>query len=484
LATNLGLPIGPATVLLRRAEMAGFLRRRGLKDFGVQDKSAERIVSVSRDGGPTIFLQGAPARSTDFRREVRPQVSVVHTTMGYTPEDRSWTKLSEGRQPRTDAMRPLRPQEGSSAHSGRREVVQHKLGFKDSEAMPCLLPSRTLFDAFQDTNRTGKLPTELSEGSMPLYFSMNRKFIEKFEHTRRNQASNRGLEALSAPPTKGPLASLGPQEDPMRSLRGSGGSDARPLTLLGEQKVYGDEDESAPEWQVMRSESRGFPYWYNRRTGESRWTAPETSIETVKQRKDPTGSDRSWFNFQTGYPGSEEPIRSQSMGMSMNSVLLDQRTRPDFQLEERESHRKVLQRRALRHNSLEERTSDRWLGSSFPPAGRATAEDKLMRLISDKAYEHSTERGAMREAFFKMDKEKSGNISTAEVTLVLEDWLGMKLNEEQLQAVLDKFNPRGDGKILFSHVVAALEDSGHPLGGDYGSPHVTEEGSRSRNARA
>ncbi|KAJ1467569.1 hypothetical protein T484DRAFT_1858368 [Baffinella frigidus] len=350
--------------------MAGFLRRRGLKDFGVQDKSAERIVSVSRDGGPTIFLQGAPARSTHFRRVGR----------------KSWTKLSEGRQPRTDAMRPLRPQEGSSAHSGRREVVQHKLGFKDSEAMPCLLPSRTLFDAFQDTNRTGKLPTELSEGSMPLYFSMNRKFIEKFEHTRRNQASNRGLEALSAPPTKGPLASLGPQEDPMRSLRGSGGSDARPLTLLGEQKVYGDEDESAPEWQVMRSESRGFPYWYNRRTGESRWTAPETSIETVKQRKDPTGSDRSWFNFQTGYPGSEEPIRSQSMGMSMNSVLLDQRTRPDFQrtrpdfqLEERESHRKVLQRRALRHNSLEERT------------------DKLMRLISDKAYEHSTERGAMRE---------------------------------------------------------------------------------------
>jgi len=41
--------------------------------------------------------------------------------------------------------------------------------------------------------------------------------------------------------------------------------------------------------------------------------------------------------------------------------------------------------------------SDRWLGSSFPPAGRASAEDKLLRLISDKAFEHSTTRGAMRE---------------------------------------------------------------------------------------
>jgi hypothetical protein len=91
------------------------------------------------------------------------------------------------------------------------------------------------------------------------------------------------------------------------------------------------------------------------------------------------------------------------------------------QVEERRPHRKVLQRRALRSDTYEERAvstlrppssrrlvagcdvcarrvqSDRWLGSSFPPAGRASAEDKLLRLISDKAFEHSTTRGAMRE---------------------------------------------------------------------------------------
>ena len=32
-----------------------------------------------------------------------------------------------------------------------------------------------------------------------------------------------------------------------------------------------------PEWQVLRSKSKGFPYWYNRKTGESRWLPPEQS---------------------------------------------------------------------------------------------------------------------------------------------------------------------------------------------------------------
>ena len=41
-----------------------------------------------------------------------------------------------------------------------------------------------------------------------------------------------------------------------------------------------------PDWQVYRSTSKGFPYWYNRHTGESRWLPPESGSIHVKQEFD------------------------------------------------------------------------------------------------------------------------------------------------------------------------------------------------------
>jgi hypothetical protein len=52
-------------------------------------------------------------------------------------------------------------------------------------------------------------------------------------------------------------------------------------------------------WQVMRSETKGFPYWYNRITGESRWTQPHDSLETINSKSHVSmPEDRTWFNYQ------------------------------------------------------------------------------------------------------------------------------------------------------------------------------------------
>ena len=67
-----------------------------------------------------------------------------------------------------------------------------------------------------------------------------------------------------------------------------------------------------PEWQVLRSKSKGFPYWYNRKTGESRWLPPEQSSQQSMSAhatnfslrlgdKSGNAEDRLWFSYHPGY---------------------------------------------------------------------------------------------------------------------------------------------------------------------------------------
>ena len=172
--------------------------------------------------------------------------------MEYTPDKKSWATVAGVRQPRMEVLAGVeRARQGvGSGH------VQHKLGFNDAEAIPFIMDPRQLFDAFQDTDRTGKLPTQLNEGSMPLYFCMNRKFIDSFEHTRNRAPGTKGVAALSALMQRGPLAALA-EHDTAGHLR-CGLQSERPTSAAGPRA---DPDAAAPEWQVVRSKSKGFPYW-------------------------------------------------------------------------------------------------------------------------------------------------------------------------------------------------------------------------------
>ena len=82
---------------------------------------------------------------------------------------------------------------------------------------------------------------------------------------------------------------------------------------------------------------------YNRRTGESRWVAPDTP-ESVRDRGDPTGPDRAWFSMQAGL-GAE--LRPESPGLTMNAVVFDQRQRPDFQAAPRHGAAETSQKDTL-----------------------------------------------------------------------------------------------------------------------------------------
>jgi len=106
----------------------------------------------------------------------------------------------------------------------------------------------------------------------------------------------------------------------------------------------------------------------------------------------------------------------------------------------------------------------RWLGVSFPPAGKSTWEDKLWRLISDKCYTRSGSNYQMRKAFFALDEDRSGSIAIDELGDVLKKWINLDLTEEQLNVVKAKFET-GTGEIFYKDLCRVIEDAGHPLGG-------------------
>jgi hypothetical protein len=66
-----------------------------------------------------------------------------------------------------------------------------------------------------------------------------------------------------------------------------------------------------PEWHVVRSKTKGFPYWYNRKTGESRWLPPETNVEsksacvtaheTRLSKSSINANDRNYFRHDLRY---------------------------------------------------------------------------------------------------------------------------------------------------------------------------------------
>jgi hypothetical protein len=66
-----------------------------------------------------------------------------------------------------------------------------------------------------------------------------------------------------------------------------------------------------PEWHVCRSKTKGFPYWYNRKTGESRWLPPETNVEsksacvtaheTRLSKSSANANDRNYFRHDLRY---------------------------------------------------------------------------------------------------------------------------------------------------------------------------------------
>jgi hypothetical protein len=125
----------------------------------------------------------------------------------------------------------------------------------------------------------------------------------------------------------------------------------------------------------------------------------------------------------------------------------------------------TLQRRYAKTSDVEEQNM-RWLGISFPPAGKTTWEDKLWRLISDKCYTSSGPNYQMRKAFFALDEDRSGSIQIEELGDVLKKWINLDLTEAQLNVVKAKFD-NGTGEIFYKDLCQVIEDAGHPLGGGY-----------------
>lgn len=103
-------------------------------------------------------------------------------------------------------------------------------------------------------------------------------------------------------------------------------------------------------------------------------------------RGDPAGGhDRIWFNYQPGYEANQE---IHGTGHTTYDTMMELHTKNDYLIQEQQGYKKCLQRRYARTPDTELQ-SMRWLGTSYPPAGKTQWEDKLFRLISDKCYSNS-----------------------------------------------------------------------------------------------
>lgn len=89
-------------------------------------------------------------------------------------------------------------------------------------------------------------------------------------------------------------------------------------------------------------------------------------------------------------------------------------------------------------------------GSQIRHAARQNGsswEDRLVKLIVRKCEEHSGRNISVRETFLKLDLDKTGCVDDYDLKEVLQQWTGMILSDQDMQAVVKKFNPSGDGKI-------------------------------------
>ena len=534
--------------------------------------SAARIMNRGASGEPLKFALGIANRAKDTLSHRRHKSA-------YTPDGKAWAKIASRAPIESSITHAL----GMSDARFRRAPLPakssgraHKLGFNDSETMPLISEPQKMYDAFQDTSRTGPLPFNLSKGSMPLYFPMNRKYLSEYEHNYLNppepkhawdfraatqgpferateQKHGRALVTPDAEPANSPALEdrsggrdyLGAfmSERPLfdgtvarartpntlRSQATGGARDvgrpgtagvtthffskstgnvdvltlsssaSRPATAASSEsrervrthtrnvhaippvnyddKVLRDkrsDDFELPEWQVCRSKTKGFPYWYNRVTGESRWLPPEdggasksahvTSLGVKLSREDGNGNDRNWFSYQPGYQADREA--SSTCRTSYN--LQQDFEKHDFVKEEQQGHKRFLQRRYAKTNDTEAQNV-RWFGVSHPPAGKSTWEDKLWRLISDKCYTNSGPNYQMRKAFFALDEDRSGSIHVDELGGVLQKWMNLELSEEQLEVVKAKFEEATESasEITYKDLCAVIEEAGHPLGGNY-----------------
>jgi hypothetical protein len=314
--------------------------------------------------------------------------------------------------------------------AGQRPAAQHTMGFPDSDLIPVIMEPQKMYDAFQDTARSGPLPFNLSKGSLPLYFPMNRKYLAEYSHNVTNppdkkqawelRAARQGpfagaleeqhgkalvfdtaqpansptledrrggqdylgnfmterrnfdgtvTRSSSAAPSRGrgctttldssasvgdrPWQSQGAQILTLSSETRRTSADTSPsnmsvdvgrdafqgsrpataATSLGNERVrsqthnahqfdptpIGSHDKvlrdkrtdnfEVPEWHVCRSKTKGFPYWYNRKTGESRWLPPEANVESKSahvtahetriSRSHPNANDRNYFRHDS-----------------------------------------------------------------------------------------------------------------------------------------------------------------------------------------
>lgn len=226
---------------------------------------------------------------------------------------------------------------------------------------------RVLFDAFQDVTRTGPLPAALREGSMPLYFSLNRKYLSQYDYMQSHGPDGLGKRFKNLGKTQGAihreLLEKGHAARPATEDELLGQAEltmgrkllARPTTSLGltgggcrmrvlpDELVHCGDATSFPVWQVMRSETKGFPYWYNRVTGESRWTPPGDNLEIINSQNHLVmPEDRSWYTYQTGYYGGRPDLSSVGMTTSQMASL---QIKPEYVVDHLRGHRKTLQRR-------------------------------------------------------------------------------------------------------------------------------------------
>ena len=129
-----------------------------------------------------------------------------------------------------------------------------------------------LFDAFQDVTRSGPLPAALREGSMPLYFSLNKKYLSQYDFQQRHGPNELGQKQRNIGRTAGAihreLIEKGLAHRPASQEELLGDAEltmgrkllARPTTSMG-LTGFGGHTREIPVDMVNFGDSSSLPVW-------------------------------------------------------------------------------------------------------------------------------------------------------------------------------------------------------------------------------
>ena len=96
-----------------------------------------------------------------------------------------------------------------------------------------------------------------------------------------------------------------------------------------------------------------------------------------------------------------------------------------------------------------------------PVAGPPGAVDRAEEIFRRAIYAESH---SLTDAFLKLDRDRSGSCSPAELAVVFSDH-GVPLSEKELEAIVRHYDANGDGKIDLYELAKMLPTNSGPLGG-------------------